>query len=132
MPYIRLFVPEVTPDKKREIAQNMTDSVLDVLKMPSEMRDWLTIQFITYSPDDLAVGGVLVSAGAAPEFYIDYIDLEVNQQVKDDLARGVTDVVTRAFGLQAGEAGRVSFRFQALSPDEIAMGGHFVRKLITQ
>ena len=132
MPYIRLFVPRISADQKREIAHNMTDSVLQVLKMPSEARDWLTIQFITYAPDDLAVGGVLVSEGAAPEFYIDYIDLETNQHIKEELAHGVSNVVGNAFKLEPGQFGRVSFRFQALSPDEIAMGGHFVRKLITQ
>ena len=35
----------------------MTDSVLGALKMPEESKDWLTIlQFVTYKPEDLAVG----------------------------------------------------------------------------
>ena len=132
MPYIRLFVPEVSADKKREIATDMTDSILGALKMPEEAKDWLTIQFVTYKPEDLAVGGRLIADGSAPEFYVDYIDLEINQRLKEDLARVVTASIGRAFSLQPAQYGRVNFRFQGVTPDEIAMGGLFVRKLITQ
>ena len=132
MPYIRLFVPEVSVDKKREIAKDVTDSVLGALKMPEESKDWTTIQFVTYKPEDLAVGGKLIADGSAQEFYVDYIDLDISQGLKEDLARAVTASVGRAFELQPSQYGRVNFRFQVVTPDEIAMGGHFVSKLITQ
>jgi len=132
MPYIRLFVPEVSVDKKREIAKDVTNSVLGALKMPEESKDWLTIQFVTYKPEDLAIGGLLVADGSTAEYYIDYIDLDVNERLKEDLARDVTASICRAFSLQPAHYGRVNFRFQCVTPDEIAMGGLFVRKLITQ
>lgn len=131
MPYIRLYVPELSTARKRELAQTLTDAVVRVLQMPEEARDWLTTHFVTYSAEDLAVGGKLVADGCAPEFMIDYIDLDTNQRIKDDLAHEVTLAVASAFELEPGQLGRISFRFQGLSPDEIAMGGHFVRKLMT-
>jgi phenylpyruvate tautomerase PptA (4-oxalocrotonate tautomerase family) len=131
MPYIRLYVPEISIDKKREVAQSVTDTVVQTLQMPPEARDWLTIHFVTYGGDELAVGGRLIADGATPEYYVDYIDLDVNQRIKDDLAREVTATLGRAFALEPGQLGRINFRFQGVSPDEIAMGGHFVRKLIT-
>jgi phenylpyruvate tautomerase PptA (4-oxalocrotonate tautomerase family) len=132
MPYIRLYVPELSADQKREVAKDLTDSVIGALRMPEEARDWLTIHFVTYAAEDLAVGGKLVADGGAPEFYVDYIDLDINQRIKDDLASAVSASIGRAFRLQPGQMGRINFRFQSVSPDEIAMGGHFVRKLITQ
>ena len=99
--------------------------------MPEESKDWLTIQFVTYQPEDLAVGGRLIADGSPPEFYVDYIDMEMNQRLKEDLAREVTASIGRAFSLQRAQYGRVNFRFQGVTPDEIAMGGLFVRKLIT-
>ena len=131
MPYLRLFVPEIDTDKKREIANDLTDAVVKALNVPAEARDWTTIHFIAYKPEDLAVGGKLTVDGGAPEFYVDYIALDVNQSIKEDLAREITVSLARSFGLQPAHYGRVNFRFQAVSPDEIAMGGHFVRKLIT-
>lgn len=131
MPYIRLYVPELSVDKKRAFAKDLTDTVVGALKIPAEARDWTTIHFITYEPESLAVGGRLVVDGSVAEFYVDYIDLDVNQHIKDDLARDVTAAVGRAFDLEPGQLGRVNFRYQCVKADDIAMGGHYVRKLIT-
>jgi phenylpyruvate tautomerase PptA (4-oxalocrotonate tautomerase family) len=132
MPYIRIFMPETGVDAKRAAATVLTDAVQRALQIPDEARDWTTVHFIPYRPEDLAVGGTLGVDGTPSEYYIDYIDMDINQRAKDELAKGLTAALAESLGLSQKDYGRINFRFQGVSPDDIAMGGRFVRSLLTQ
>lgn len=132
MPFIRVFVPQPTIEQKRAIAQKITDTVLDVLKMPDTSKDWTTIHFVGYEPEDLAVGGKLTADGAAPEYLIEYTDIAPSQGIKDQLAHRLTHSLGEALELGPNERLKINVTFLPTSADNVAVGGHTIRQLIAQ
>lgn len=132
MPYIRVTLPEASIETKRTAAARLTDAVQQILGIPAEARDWTTIHFVDYRFEDFAVGGRLAADGQAAEYYIDYVDMDINQRIKDRLAHELTATLAECVGLSPKDFGRINFRYQGVSPDDVAMGGRFVRSLLTQ
>ncbi|MHA1338424.1 MAG: tautomerase family protein [Promethearchaeota archaeon] len=59
MPGITIEGPELKDmNIKRELVKKITDLVEDAYKIP---RDHITVTFKSYSPEDFAVGGTLLS-----------------------------------------------------------------------
>ncbi len=47
MPYLRLYLPEISIAQKRHIAQKMIDTTLGAFRLPASDREQVTVQFLS-------------------------------------------------------------------------------------
>jgi hypothetical protein len=86
---MRLHAPELGIDRKRALAQALTDAVTRL--RPTVPAGECTVQFVPYRLDDVAVGGVLVFDSNEPAFILEVhgaaVDEGLGRELRALLAR---------------------------------------------
>lgn len=125
MPYLKLYAPEFSFEQKKIMAAELTDCIVTALALPQTARDQVTIQFMPYRLENMAIGGRLLSETEAPDYHLEFYDTALTPHKKEALARQLIPLVMEQLGLHPTEADRLSILFRSCHPGDLAMGGHF-------
>ncbi|GAC1645909.1 MAG: hypothetical protein NVS9B15_03670 [Acidobacteriaceae bacterium] len=126
MPYLRLCSPALSIELKRKLAFQLTEAVLECFGLDEEVRHRTTIHFDSFEPQDMAVGGELVSDGSAPDYTLEITERELTEKQKRAALKSLLPVLMKNFGLRKEQSWKVNIRFNSYRPSDFAVGGTFL------
>jgi phenylpyruvate tautomerase PptA (4-oxalocrotonate tautomerase family) len=132
MPYFRITCPELRPEKMRAVATRLTDEASRLFANPhvtsEELRSRTTVQFVSYSDDQLFIGGQTPVERQSADVTLEVSDwgMSVKQQAK--VASALTPVVAELF--EIANLDNINFRFHSYPPTDFAVGGRLLSQTI--
>jgi len=132
MPLLRFHSTELSLDQRRMVARELTDAMARARRLEGPERDWCTVHFMPFAPDEVAIGGTLIADGKVPEFWLELSDHGLGRRDKRRLVKALTGAVVRAFDLPPEERYRISIVFRDYDAGDLAIGGTFVNEMWKQ
>lgn len=132
MPYMRLHSLDLDVAKKREIARELTDAVIRALQLPEMARDWTTVQFVPFRPEDFSLAGQLAVDAHNADYHLDYHDRRLNYEKKAALVRELTPLLARLLDVPPDRLDMINIMFHEYQPDDMAIGGRFISDMERQ
>jgi phenylpyruvate tautomerase PptA (4-oxalocrotonate tautomerase family) len=123
MPYLRVHSVDMPREVKRTLATELTQTVVEARHLRGVERDTCTIRFDAFSPEDVSIGGKLISNGRLPDYQIVYRDHDLSRRDKQKLARRITETMARVLDLHGGDVMRVSVLFVEYDARDLSIGG---------
>lgn len=125
MPYLKIYAPDFSFEQKKIMAAELTDCIALALDLPEAERDRITIHFLPYRLENMAIGGRLLSETEEPDYHLEFYDAALTQPKKEKLLRYLMPLMLEQLGLPPSGAGRLNILFRACQPDDLAIGGKF-------
>jgi len=124
MPYLRLTCPALPAARRRQIAGELTDLLVELFTPPrgpsrQEIRSRSTVHFTSYNPDELFVGDRAASPDQ-PDVTAEISDWSMSQRQQARVAASLTPVLSSIFG---AESDAVNVGFHSDPPSDFAVGG---------
>ena len=136
MPYMKLTFPDVSEARRQDIAKELTEAVVRLMTppggrglKPEELRERCTVHFTPYTPTSMAIGGKLMRDRHEQDVTMEFSDWGMGTRLKRRLARELTPVLARLFGMEA-QSDHVNIRFHPYPPTDFAVGGKLLSELI--
>ena len=126
MPYLRLYSPSLSIELKRKLAFQLTEALLNALGLDDTYRHRTMIHFAPFHPDDIAVGGELISDGGAPDYLLEITERSLSGAQKSAAVNALVPVLMKNFGLRKEQSWKVNIRFESYEPSDFAVGGNFL------
>jgi phenylpyruvate tautomerase PptA (4-oxalocrotonate tautomerase family) len=112
---------------KREIARQLTNKVSEIL--PDQKKDWCTVHFQAFRPEDFAIGGELIIDGRPPHYHLEFSFATLPKNKKRELVNELTPLLGRLLGLRPNELYRINVIFSDYDPQDFAVGGKFLSEM---
>jgi len=125
MSFLRLYSPELTPEQKCLIARGLTDGIIRALHLPVQARAAITIHFLPFRLEDVAVGGEMLSDSGPANYLLEISDRGLTREKKDALNRELTPLLARLLDLEMDQLGKIYLVFRNFEPHDMAVGGRF-------
>jgi phenylpyruvate tautomerase PptA (4-oxalocrotonate tautomerase family) len=122
---LRLYSPELSQQQRRIVARDLTNGVIRALHLPEQARAGITIHFMPYRLDDIAVGGEILSDLAEADHIVEISDRGLTWEKKDALNREMTPLLARLLGLELAQTSKINLIFRNYEPHDVAVGGRF-------
>ena len=127
MPYLRLSSLPLEEATKRQLADELTATVLDVLT--SEKPEWTSVHFTSFDPGDFAIAGRLVADGGIVDTHLEISAPGVDEKSWFALRNRLTDVLVEALGIPDSERWHVNVKLNQYDPHSFAMAGNAADEL---
>ena len=111
------------------MAAELTDALMEALQLPEDSRDWITIHFIAYDPEQVAEGGRLLSEMEERSYYCQILDVYMSEAKRQRLNAAVFPKLMELLGLDDSQAMQIKVLFQECSPQDVVIGGQFLTNL---
>lgn len=128
IPYVRLFIPEISVDKKRRLIRELTEGLVEALRLPQAASDWCTIHLFPLKQENIAVGGQLACDHAEPSYLIEVVDREISVDSRLSVVEAVKPILMRHLGLRPDQSFEINFRFIVCEAKDFAIGGQFLNE----
>lgn len=131
MPYVLITTPALPLDVKRALASDLTDAILATLTLSDTERPRTSIHFVSFEPEDCAIGGRLLADGQSPEYTVEVSERNLTPQTKRLLVSAIMPVMVKHLHLdkEPRDADRISIIFRPYVPTDIVIGGRFLPEL---
>lgn len=126
LPYLRLFIPDLTLEKKRTLVSEITEALIEALHLPPIVGEWCTIHLVPLKSDCIAIGGKLVADGAEPSYLVEVTDRELNQDARQAIVDALKPLLSRHLGLRPDQSFDLNFKFSVCEAKDFAIGGQFL------
>ena len=123
MPYLLILGPEFPFEQRKIMAVELTDAIMEALAYPEFCRDWITVHFVAYQPDQVSVGGRLLSEREERNYYCQYFDGELSTAKKQKMTDAIFPLLMEQLGLDGSQARQIKFLFQNYPYEDIVIGG---------
>ena len=125
MPYLRLYSPEMTREQKRETARLLTDAFQKALHLPLQARSEIIVHFMPYHPDNMAMGGALLSD--TPDKIVCRLLIVglLTPEKRKALNRELTPLLACLLNIPQEQARQVQILFHSIEPNDLSIGGRF-------
>lgn len=127
MPYLRITCPDLSAERRREMARTLTDAVVELFTPPrgpsaAEIRERTTVHFTSYQDDQLFIGGQPATADR-PDVTVEVSDWFMSTRQQTRVAAAITPVLASLFG---ADRDAVNMRFHSYPPTAFAVGGRLL------
>jgi phenylpyruvate tautomerase PptA (4-oxalocrotonate tautomerase family) len=129
MPFLRLYSPSLSLELKRKLALQLTEATLRGFGYSDEARQRTTIRFIACEPEDMAVGGELVSDAGGPDYTVEVTEHGITDVQRHLVVKELMAVLMQSFGLRKEQWWKINIKFDSFSPSDLAVGGTFLDEL---
>jgi phenylpyruvate tautomerase PptA (4-oxalocrotonate tautomerase family) len=129
MPYLRVTSLPLSLEQKRDAVEVLTNTIAQALELSGDRRDWCTVQFTPFQPEDVAVGGRLVADGKQPALHLELSAHDLSRSSKRRLADALTRAMCDLFSLAGVERYRVHVLFRDYAARDLAVGGLFLDEM---
>jgi phenylpyruvate tautomerase PptA (4-oxalocrotonate tautomerase family) len=127
MPYLRLSSLPLDEATKRQLADDLTATVLDVLT--GEKPEWTSVHFTPFLPGDFAIAGRLIADGGIIDTHLEISAPGVDEKSWFALRNRLTDVLVEALGIPDSERWHVNVKLNQYDPHSFAMAGNAADEL---
>jgi phenylpyruvate tautomerase PptA (4-oxalocrotonate tautomerase family) len=127
VPYLRITCPALPAERRSEVAQALTDAVVELFTPPrgpsaSDIRQRTTVHFTAYQDDELFIAAQPATADR-PDVTVEVSDWSMSTQQQARVAAVVTPLLGSLFG---AETDAVNVRFHSYPPTDFAVGGRLL------
>jgi phenylpyruvate tautomerase PptA (4-oxalocrotonate tautomerase family) len=127
MPYLRITCPALAAERRREVAQALTDAVVRQFTPPrgpsaDDIRRRTTVHFTAYGDDELFIGAHPATADR-PDVTVELSDWSMSTRQQARVAAELTPLLGSLFG---AENDAVNVRFHSYPPTDLAVGGRLL------
>jgi phenylpyruvate tautomerase PptA (4-oxalocrotonate tautomerase family) len=127
VPYLRITCPALPAERRRELAEALTDTVVELFTPPrgpsaSDIRQRTTVHFTSYGEQELFIGGQ-PSTGDTPDVTVELSDWSMSTRQQARVAAVLTPLLVTVFG---AEPDAVNVRFHSYPPSDFAVGGRLL------
>jgi phenylpyruvate tautomerase PptA (4-oxalocrotonate tautomerase family) len=136
MPYLRITCPELSTQRRREVAERLTRTVIDLFFNPrapitrEDLRERTTVHFFPYSEGDIFIGGRTPQERRASDVTVELSDWSMSVRQQKRVARSLTPVLAELFEIPPDKLEDVNIRFHPYPPTDFAVGGRLLSELI--
>lgn len=136
MPYLRIICPNITPGRRRTIAQRLTDVVSDLFYNPygyltrEQLREHTTIYFNPYYRADLFIGGRTPEERSVIDVTVELSDWWMSARQQRKVAKELTPVLAELFSVPSISWDVISIRFHSYTPTDFAIGGRLLADIV--
>lgn len=108
MPYLRITCTELPPQRRRAIAERLTEAINDVFFDPrarltrEELRERTTVHFVQFGEDELFIGGQTPRDRKAIDLTVELSDWSMSVTRQRRIARLLTPVLAEVFDIAPG------------------------------
>jgi phenylpyruvate tautomerase PptA (4-oxalocrotonate tautomerase family) len=123
MPYLRLTSPSLEVERRIDVAERLTDAIVDLFTPPrgptaEEIRQRTTVRFTPYEDHELFVGG-RPSSTREPDVTAELSDWSMSTRQQARVGAGLTPTLAGAFN---ADPDAVNVRFHSYPPTDFAVG----------
>jgi phenylpyruvate tautomerase PptA (4-oxalocrotonate tautomerase family) len=126
---MNVTIPKVTSEQRSAVVKNLTDTVGNVLGLPTEVRRRISVRLDLYDTNEVARDGRMLSAKDNPLCHIDLFVPELNVDQKRDLVRHLTTALMDSIGMRREQRDDVFITIHQFRPENIASGGRLLGEL---
>jgi phenylpyruvate tautomerase PptA (4-oxalocrotonate tautomerase family) len=105
----------------------MTEAI--VRAMPGQKREWTTVHFMPYQPDDFATGGQLISDGQTTDYFVEVTAPDFPPEQIKAVVAALTPLMADTLGLSARETYKINIKCNSYDPANMAIGGRFLSNM---
>lgn len=121
MPYLRIHSPEVSFEQRKIMATELTDAIITALQLTNHTREEVTIHFIPYRLENMAVGGRLLCETEAPIYRLEFFGAPLPSIKQQQLKHHVLTQALELLGLSPSESHRLTLSvFEQAEPVSLA------------
>jgi phenylpyruvate tautomerase PptA (4-oxalocrotonate tautomerase family) len=129
MAHLYVTLPRISTDQRDALVKNLTETMVNVLGLSSEVRRRLSIRLDQYEARDVARDGRPLDVSEHPLTHIDVFITELPFDQKRELVRHLTTALCDSLGFRSEQRDDVFITFHQFRPENIAVGGHLVAEL---
>jgi len=136
VPYLRITCPELSLERRQQVAVRLTQALNDLLFDPrsrltrEELRERTTVHFVPYAPGELFIGGGTPEARGSLDVTMELSDWGMSARQRRRLARGLTPLLAELFAVPRAGWDGINIRFHSYHPSEFAVGGRLLSELV--
>jgi phenylpyruvate tautomerase PptA (4-oxalocrotonate tautomerase family) len=127
VPYLRITCPALSAQRRKEIAEALTQTVVKLFTPPrgpseTEIRQRTTVHFTSYDDNELFIGG-RPATGEHSDVTVELSDWSMSRRQQARAAATLTRLLASAFDT---EPDAVNVRFHPYPPADFAVGGRLL------
>ncbi|BDP42022.1 hypothetical protein DAETH_19910 [Deinococcus aetherius] len=132
MPYLRVTCPPLPAGRKAEVARQLTEAVNLLFFSPrggptrEELREHTTVHFAEVCDEDLYIGGRTPRERGRVDLTVELSDWNMSTRKQRQVARHLTPVLARLFGVGPEDVDGINLRFHSYPPRDFAVGGRLL------
>lgn len=136
MPYLRITCPNLPVERRRSIAERLTDSINDVFFNPrgpltrDDLRERTTIHFVPYEDGQLFIGSQTPSERKKVDLTVEISDWSMPVRRQRKLATVMTPLLAELFAVRPEEEDGINIRFHPYPPTDFAVGGRLLSDIV--
>ena len=119
MPYLTIAAPAFSFEQKKIMADELTGTLSRILELADDQQERLLIQFLTYHPDSLAVGGRLISETETPLYRLTLHGHRLTSERRQRIADEIMPLAAQLLGLSPLRGDRLHMVFRQDEPDDV-------------
>ncbi len=134
MPYLRITCPELSNEKRRAIAKQLTDEINILFYSPKggpsreELRSHTSVHFLAYREDELFIGGETPEERGSTDVTAELSDWGMSVKKQKKVAQQLTPVLAKLFGISDLE--NINIRFHSYPPTDFSVGGKLISDIV--
>lgn len=108
MPHLRIYTPDISFEQKKIMAAELTDALAAAFRIALVDRESISIQFIPYRLENVALGGRLISETEEPVYRLELFASEPTPAAQQSLRESLFPLSLELMGLPPSESHRLS------------------------
>lgn len=128
--HLNVTLPKITVEQRTQLVKNMTETVGNVLDLPNNVRQRISIRFNMYDANETARGGHLLNGKDHPLCHVDVFSPSMERHHKQEMVRHLTTAFCETLGFKAQQREDVFITIHQFSPENIATGGRLLAELV--
>ena len=127
MPYLRITCPELSSQRRRAIAEHLTDPIVDLFFDPhgrlkrEELREPTTVHFAAYRENKFFIGGRTPEERTTIDVTLELSDWSMSVKQQWRLAHRLTPLLAALFEVPASGLDGINIRFHPYPPTDFAV-----------
>ena len=136
MPYLRITCPDISWQRRRAVAERLTEAVNDLFFNPRarltrrELRERTTVHFAAYRENELFIGARTPEQRNALDLTVEVSDWSMSVRQQRKVAAALTPCVAELFNVPDAHRNAVNIRFHPYPPTDFAVGGKLLSDIV--
>ena len=136
VPYLHVTCPDIPPQRRREIAEQLTTALNDLFFDPrsrltrEELRERTTVHFVSYGDDELFIGARTPEERNAIDLTVELSDWSMSVRQQRRIAQHLTPLLARLFEVPPAGLDGINIRYHRYPATDFAVGGRLLSDII--
>ena len=136
MPYLRITCLEISSQRRRAIAEHLTEAINDLFfnprarLTPEELRERTTVHFAAYRENERFIAGRTPEERNAIDLALELSDWSMSVKQQRRIAQRLTPLLAELFDVPAAGLDGINIRFHPYPPTDFAVGGRLLSDIV--